>query len=66
MLRRICGAKRDEVTGKWRRIHNEELYAPYAPNIKLVIKSRIGWMCNVAHMGFRGKTQWKTSAQMGV
>jgi len=24
-LRRICGPKRDEVTGKWRKLHNEEL-----------------------------------------
>jgi len=29
VLRRIFGPKRDEVTGKWRRIHNEELYAMY-------------------------------------
>jgi hypothetical protein len=25
VLRRLCGAKRDEVTGEWRKLHNEEL-----------------------------------------
>jgi hypothetical protein len=29
VLRRICGPKRDEVTGEWRRLHNEELYDQY-------------------------------------
>jgi hypothetical protein len=41
VLRRIFGPKRDEVTGKWRRLHNKELYALYSsPYIILVIKSR--------------------------
>ena len=41
MLRRIFGPKRDEVTGEWRRLHNEELYALYCtPNIIRVIKLR--------------------------
>jgi hypothetical protein len=30
VLRRIFGSKRDEVTGDWRRLHKEELYAPYS------------------------------------
>jgi hypothetical protein len=29
VLRRIFGPKRDEETGEWRRLHNEELYALY-------------------------------------
>jgi hypothetical protein len=38
VLRRMCGPKRDEVTGEWRRLHNKELDAVYIqPNI-LVIK----------------------------
>ena len=41
VLRRIFEPKRYEVAGKWRRLHNEELYALYCtPNIFRVIKSR--------------------------
>ena len=41
VVRRIFGPKRDEVTGEWRRLHNEELHALYSsPNIFLVIKSK--------------------------
>jgi hypothetical protein len=55
VLRRIFGLKRDEVTGKWRRLHNQELYAPYSsPNIILVTKSRrLRWTGYVACMGER-------------
>jgi hypothetical protein len=38
VVRRILGPKRDEVTGEWRKRHNEELYS--SPNIVRVIKSR--------------------------
>jgi hypothetical protein len=39
VLRRIFGPKRDEVTGNWRKIHNEELNDLYcSPNIVRVIK----------------------------
>jgi len=40
VLRRIFGPKRDEVTGKWRKLHNEELNDLYSPNIVGVNKSR--------------------------
>jgi hypothetical protein len=41
VLRRIFGAKRDEVTGEWRKLHNEELHNLYSsPNIIRQIKSR--------------------------
>jgi hypothetical protein len=41
VLRRILGPKMDEVTGEWRRLHNEELYAlNSSPNIIRVTKSR--------------------------
>jgi hypothetical protein len=41
VLKRIFGSKRDEVTGEWRRLHNEELNDLYSsPNIIRVIKSR--------------------------
>jgi hypothetical protein len=43
VLRGIFGSKRDEVTGEWRRLHNEELNDLYtSPNIIWVIKSRRG------------------------
>jgi hypothetical protein len=54
VLRRIFGPKRDEVTGKWRKLHNEELYILYSLNIIQVMKSR--WSGNVARMGERRGT----------
>jgi hypothetical protein len=77
VLRRIFGSKRDEVTGKWRMLHNEELHILYShPNIIMQIKSRImTWVGQCAThgrgvkivQGFAGKvrrkeTSWKTKA----
>ena len=55
MLRGTFGPKRDEVTGEWRKLHNEELYDLYCSlNIVWVIKSRImRWAKHVARMGER-------------
>jgi hypothetical protein len=53
VLSRIFGSKRDEVTGEWRKLHNEELSDLYClPNIVRAIKSRImRWAGHIARMG---------------
>ena len=53
MLRRIFGPRRDEVTGEWRKLHNEELNDLHcSPSIVWVIKwRRMMWARHVAHMG---------------
>jgi hypothetical protein len=72
VLRRIYGPKRDDVTGEWRKLHNEELHILYSSqNIIRQMKSRrMRWAGHVACMGeecvqgFEGKarrkeTTWK-------
>jgi hypothetical protein len=52
VLRTVFGPKRDEVTGEWRKLHNEELNDLYSlPNIVRVVKSRImRWVGHMARM----------------
>jgi hypothetical protein len=47
------GPKRDEVTGEWRKLNNEELHdLYYSPTIVRVIKSRrMRWVEHVARIG---------------
>ena len=52
VLRRVFGSKRDDVTGEWRKLHNElrDLYS--LPNIVRVVKlRRMRWAGHVARMG---------------
>jgi hypothetical protein len=53
VFRKVFGPKRDEVTGEWRNLHNEELNDLYSlPNTVRVVKSRrMGWAGLVARMG---------------
>jgi hypothetical protein len=56
VLRRIFGSKRYEVTGGWRKPHNEELHNMCSlPNIiRMNITRRMRWAGHVARMGRRG------------
>jgi hypothetical protein len=53
VLRRIFRPKRDEVTGEWRKLHNEELHNLYSSSniIRLIKSRRMRWAGHVARMG---------------
>jgi hypothetical protein len=56
VLRRIFGSKRDQVTGEWRKLHNEELHDLYSSSsiIRIIKARRMRWAGHVARMGRRG------------
>jgi hypothetical protein len=56
VLRRIFGPKRDEVTGEWRKLHNEELRHFYSSTsiIRIIKSRRMRWAGHVARMGRKG------------
>jgi PAS domain-containing protein len=58
VLRRIFGYKRDEVTGEWRKLHNEELRELYSPPsiIRMIKSRRIIWAGHVARIGEKRNT----------
>jgi hypothetical protein len=67
VLRRIFGPKRDEVTGEWKKLHNEELYDLYSsPDIiRQVKENEVGGACGThgrgekSLQGFGGKARRK-------
>jgi hypothetical protein len=52
VLSRICGPKRDEVTGGWRKLHNEELHDLYSSSslIRIIKSRRMRWVGYVAQI----------------
>jgi hypothetical protein len=60
VLRRIFGPKRDEVTGEWSKLHNEELHNLYSSSdiIRQVKSRRMRWAGHVACMG-KGRKVYK-------
>jgi hypothetical protein len=56
VLRRTFGPKGDEVTGGWRKLHNEELHNLYSSpsTIRMILSVKMRWAGHVARMGRRG------------
>jgi hypothetical protein len=70
MLRRIFGPKRDEVTGEWRKLHNEELHDLYSsPSIIRIIKARrmrcTGHLARMGRRGTRIGCWWESQREGG-
>jgi hypothetical protein len=64
MLRRLFGPKRDEVTGEWRKLHNEELRDLYSlPSIIRIIESRR--MIRAGHVALMGEKRTASRLSMG-
>jgi hypothetical protein len=63
VLRRVFGPKRDEVTGEWRKLHNEELRDLYSSSsiIRMIKLRRMRWAGHVARM--REKSRGKETSR---
>jgi hypothetical protein len=69
-LRRIFGPKRDEVTGEWRKLHNEELHDLHStPSIiRIYKKRRMRWVGHISGMERRGThigCWWESQRETG-
>jgi hypothetical protein len=53
-MRRILGSKRDEVTGVWRKLRNEEFHNLYSSPDRMIKSRRLRWIWYVPRMGRRG------------
>jgi hypothetical protein len=70
-LRRVFGSKRDEVTGEWGTLHNEELHNLYSSPNRMIKSRRMRWAGQVARMGetrnacriLRGKPEKKETTR---
>jgi hypothetical protein len=70
VLTRIFGPKRDEVTGEWRKLHNEELHDLNSSRsiIRIMKSRRMRWVEYVARMGERGTRigcWWESQKERG-
>jgi hypothetical protein len=61
LARKICGPKRDEVTGDWRKLHNEDLHNLYSlPDIRLIKFKGMRW---AGHRAFSMHGRYKKYIQ---
>jgi hypothetical protein len=65
VLRRIFGPKRDEVTGGWRELRNEELHNLYSSPkiIRMIMSKRMRWAERVARMGLHIGYWWESQKE---